>query len=226
MGPWYKKIHVRKSSTFRQLATNQPPDACLYKKLTVALGQCVQKNKIKMSEGEEWPSAHTKPVHPLAKYIKGPWLYPPPPLPKECSSVGRAQAQHRLTSQSRWCPFEIHSSNRLGCILYMYVWCDICGTYKAAAASARAPRLPSPEKIFLWIEIFIFWHLDTVRRQTPQTSNSSNVQLLKRHHDDDTYTNRVDTILVHYHNRLAACTWPWLPQAWVLVRTAWDCLEC
>jgi len=183
MGPRYKKFRVRKSSTFRQLATNQPPDACLYKKLTVALGQCVQKNKIKMSEGEEWPSAHTKPVHPLAKYIKGPWLYPPPPLPKECSSVGRAQAQHRLTSQSRWCPFEIHSSNRLGCILYMYVWCDICGTYKAAAASARAPgylRLRGffCESRFLFFDTWTQSDVKLPKRPTPQTSNCWNVIMM------------------------------------------------
>jgi len=54
--------------------------------------------------------------HALAKYTKEPWLYPPPPLTKERSSVGRAQAPHRLAS--RWCPFAIHiSSNSLGCIV-------------------------------------------------------------------------------------------------------------
>ena len=36
--------------------------------------------------------------HALAKYTKEPWLYPSPPLTKERSSVGRAQAPHRLAS--------------------------------------------------------------------------------------------------------------------------------
>ena len=43
------------------------------------------------------------PPHPLAKYTKEPWLYPPPPHTKERLSVGRAKAPHRLAS--RWCPF-------------------------------------------------------------------------------------------------------------------------
>ena len=47
--------------------------------------------------------AHTQPPHALAKYTQEPWLYPPSPLTKECSSVGRAQAPDRLAS--RWCPF-------------------------------------------------------------------------------------------------------------------------
>jgi len=34
--------------------------------------------------------ANTQPPHALTKYTKEPWLYPPPPLTKECSSVGRA----------------------------------------------------------------------------------------------------------------------------------------
>ena len=29
MGPWYEKFFIRKSCTFRQLPTNQPPDVCL-----------------------------------------------------------------------------------------------------------------------------------------------------------------------------------------------------
>ena len=57
--------------------------------------------------------------HPLAKYTKEPWMYPPPPLTKERSSVGRAQALHRLAS--RWCPFSIHSLNGLGHIVQIYV---------------------------------------------------------------------------------------------------------
>ena len=32
--------------------------------------------------------AHTQPPHALAKHTKEPWLYPPPPLTKERSSVG------------------------------------------------------------------------------------------------------------------------------------------
>jgi len=51
----------------------------------------------------------------LGKYTKEPWLYPPPPLSKERSSVGRAQAPHRLAS--RCSPFSIHSSNCLCCIV-------------------------------------------------------------------------------------------------------------
>jgi len=70
--------------------------------------------------------AHTQPPHALAKYTKEPWLYPPPPLNKERSSVGRAQAPHRLVS--RWCPFSIHSSNGVGCIVSIYVWRDVCDT--------------------------------------------------------------------------------------------------
>ena len=42
--------------------------------------------------------AHTQPP----KYTNDPWLYPSPPLTKERSSVGRAQAPHKLAS--RWCP--------------------------------------------------------------------------------------------------------------------------
>jgi len=38
-------------------------------------------------------------------------------LTKERLSVGRAQAPHRLAS--RWCPFSIHSSNGLSCIVSM-----------------------------------------------------------------------------------------------------------
>jgi len=53
--------------------------------------------------------------HALAMYTKEPWLYPPPPLTKERSSVGRAQAPHGLVSC--WGPFSIHSSNGLGCIV-------------------------------------------------------------------------------------------------------------
>ena len=34
--------------------------------------------------------AKTQPPHPLAKYTQTPWLYPPPPLTKERTSVGRA----------------------------------------------------------------------------------------------------------------------------------------
>jgi len=59
--------------------------------------------------------ANTQPPHALAKYTKEPWLYPPPPLTNERSSVGRAQATHRLAS--RWYPSSIHSSNSLGCIV-------------------------------------------------------------------------------------------------------------
>jgi len=61
---------------------------------------------------------HTQHPHALAKYTQGPWLYPLPPLTKERSSVGRAQAPHRLAS--RWCPFSIHSSNGPGCIVSIY----------------------------------------------------------------------------------------------------------
>jgi len=49
------------------------------------------------------------------KYTKEPWLYPPLSLTKERLFVGRAQAPHRLVS--RWCPFSIHSSNGLGCMV-------------------------------------------------------------------------------------------------------------
>jgi len=55
----------------------------------------------------------------LAKYTQEPWLYPSLPLTKERSSVGHAQAPHRLAS--RWCPFSIHSSNSLGHIVSVYV---------------------------------------------------------------------------------------------------------
>ena len=57
----------------------------------------------------ERPSTYT---HALGKYTQEPWLYPPPPLTTERSSVGRVQAPHRLAS--RWCPFSIHFSNCLG----------------------------------------------------------------------------------------------------------------
>jgi len=42
--------------------------------------------------------ANTRHPHPLAKYTKDSWLYPPPPLTKERSSMGRVQAPHRLVS--------------------------------------------------------------------------------------------------------------------------------
>jgi len=58
-------------------------------------------------------------LHALAKYTKEPWLYPPLPLTEERSSVGHAQVPHRLASS--WCPFLIHSSNGLGCIVQMHV---------------------------------------------------------------------------------------------------------
>ena len=65
------------------------------------------------------PPTNTQPPHASAKYTQKPWLYPPVPLTKKCSSVARAQAPHRLAS--RWCPFPIPSSNGLGCIVSMYV---------------------------------------------------------------------------------------------------------
>jgi len=68
--------------------------------------------------GPSQPSLRTKlpstSTHALAKYTK-PWLYPPPPLTKQRSSVGRVQTPHRLASP--WCPFAIHSSNGLGWII-------------------------------------------------------------------------------------------------------------
>ena len=63
--------------------------------------------------------ANTQPLHTLARYTKEPWLYPPPALTKERSSVGRAQAPHSLASH--WCPLSIYSSNGLGCIVEIYV---------------------------------------------------------------------------------------------------------
>jgi len=59
--------------------------------------------------------ANTQPPNPLATYSKKHWLYPPPPLTNERSSVGRAEAPHRLAS--RWYTSSIHSSNGLGCIV-------------------------------------------------------------------------------------------------------------
>ena len=44
--------------------------------------------------------ANTHPPHALAKHTKEPWLYPPSSLTNERSSVGHAQAPHRLTC--RW----------------------------------------------------------------------------------------------------------------------------
>jgi len=69
--------------------------------------------------------ANTQPTHPLATYTYEPWLYSPPPLTKERSTVGHAQAPHILTSC--WLPPSIHSSNGLGCIVYTvfltwYLW--------------------------------------------------------------------------------------------------------
>jgi len=65
--------------------------------------------------------ANTQPLHTLARYTKEPWLYPPPALTKERSSVGRAQAPHRLAS--RWCPFDpLFKRSRLHCR-------DICLTW-------------------------------------------------------------------------------------------------
>ena len=68
-----------------------------------------------LSQARRWASSQqplrterpsTSP-HALAKHTKEPWLYPPPRLTKERSSVGRAQAPHRLAP--RWCPFSMHS---------------------------------------------------------------------------------------------------------------------
>ena len=70
-------------------------------------------------------STHSiKPTHPqiphaLTKYTKEPCLYPPSPLTNKCSSVGHAQAPHRLTS--RWYPSFIHSSNSLAGNVAIYV---------------------------------------------------------------------------------------------------------
>jgi len=61
--------------------------------------------------------------HALTKYTKEPWLYPSPPLTKERASVGCAQAPHRLSSC--WCPFSIHSSNGLGCIVQVQMYFDV-----------------------------------------------------------------------------------------------------
>ena len=70
--------------------------------------------------------AHTQPPHASARYTQEPWLNPLPPLTKVRLSVRRAQTPHRLAS--RWCPFSIHSSNGLGCIVSIYVWHDTCNT--------------------------------------------------------------------------------------------------
>jgi len=57
-----------------------------------------------------------------------PWLCSLSSLTNERSSVGRAQAPHRLTS--RWYRSSIHSSNGLGCSGQIHVRRDICDTYK------------------------------------------------------------------------------------------------
>jgi len=58
---------------------------------------------------------NTQPPHPLTKYTQEPQSYPPPPLTKERLSAGIAQLSHRLVSP--WCPFSIHSSKSLACIV-------------------------------------------------------------------------------------------------------------
>jgi len=49
----------------------------------------------KLAVGDHTPATATEdnpaqPPHALVKYTKDPWLYPSPPLTKECSFVGRA----------------------------------------------------------------------------------------------------------------------------------------
>ena len=77
--------YVYKLSLFTCLTNNIPLKAVLTTLMALHVG-----SKVFTPECES--------PHALAKYTKEPWLYPSPPLTKERSSVGRAQAPHRLAS--------------------------------------------------------------------------------------------------------------------------------
>jgi len=97
-------------------STLQIPTVCNQLVGTVFQSCCFPYKLVSFKVGAHTPAtaaedSPAQPPHVLAKYTQEPWLYPPPPLTKERSSVGRAQALHGLASC--WCPFPIHSGSNV-----------------------------------------------------------------------------------------------------------------
>ena len=114
--PWPAKISHLASHPHNTLAYKLSLFTCLSNNIPL---RGVLTTLMALHVGSKVFTPECESPHALAKYTKEPWLYPPPPLTKERSSVGRSQAPHRLSSH--WCPFSIHSLNGLGHIVQIYV---------------------------------------------------------------------------------------------------------